>query len=82
VAFLSSLTSVSFTAVQYAILSSLMTLAPRLLGGYAGSMVETIDYTGFFVLTTLLGVPVLILVWWAGRCLEVQTGCSMASQPC
>ena len=81
VAFLSSLTSVSFTAMQYAILSSLMTLVPRLLGGYAGSMVEAIGYTGFFVLTTLLGVPVLILVWWAGRRLEVQTGGSTVSPP-
>ena len=33
IAFLSSLTSVSFTAVQYAIFSSLMTLTPKILGG-------------------------------------------------
>jgi PAT family beta-lactamase induction signal transducer AmpG len=73
VAFLSSLTSVSFTAVQYAIFSSLMTLIPKLLGGYAGSMVEAMGYAGFFVFTTLLGVPVLLLVWWAGRHLTVHT---------
>ncbi len=36
IAFLSSLTSVSFTAVQYAIFSSLMTLTPKILGGYSG----------------------------------------------
>jgi PAT family beta-lactamase induction signal transducer AmpG len=67
VAFLSSLTSVSFTAVQYAIFSSLMTLFPKLLGGYSGSMVEGLGYPGFFVFTTLLGMPVLVLVWWAAR---------------
>jgi MFS transporter, PAT family, beta-lactamase induction signal transducer AmpG len=72
VAFLSSLTSVAFTAVQYAIFSSLMTLIPKLLGGYAGSMVEAMGYAGFFVLTTLLGVPVLLLVWWASRRLTVS----------
>ena len=35
VAFLSSLTDVSFTAVQYAIFTSLMTLFPKVLGGYS-----------------------------------------------
>ena len=65
VAFLSSLTNIRFTAVQYAIFSSLMTLLPKLLGGYSGSMVETMGYPGFFLLTTLLGVPVLVLVWRA-----------------
>jgi PAT family beta-lactamase induction signal transducer AmpG len=67
VAFLSSLTQVRFTAVQYAIFSSLMTLLPKALGGYAGAMVDTLGYPGFFVLTTLLGLPVLGLVSWAGR---------------
>ena len=72
VAFLSSLTSVSFTAVQYAIFSSLMTLFPKLLGGYSGGMVESIGYPGFFLFTTLLGVPVLWLVWRARRLLELR----------
>jgi len=67
VAFLSSLTQVRFTAVQYAIFSSLMTLLPKALGGYSGGMVDALGYPGFFVLTTLLGVPVLVLVRWVGR---------------
>ncbi|NCA70719.1 MAG: MFS transporter [Sphingobacteriia bacterium] len=72
VAFLSSLTSVSFTAVQYAIFSSLMTLLPKVLGGYSGSIVETIGYPWFFIFTTLIGVPVLLLVWLAGRGLAIK----------
>ncbi|MBP6243023.1 MAG: MFS transporter, partial [Chromatiaceae bacterium] len=72
VAFLSSLTSVAFTAVQYAIFSSLMTLLPKVLGGYSGTMVEAIGYPGFFVFTTLIGVPVLLLVWLAGRHLQAR----------
>jgi PAT family beta-lactamase induction signal transducer AmpG len=72
VAFLSSLTNVSFTAVQYAIFSSLMTLLPKVLGGYSGGMVDDLGYPGFFVLTTLLGLPVLWLVWFAGRRLAVR----------
>jgi len=71
VAFLSSLTSVSFTAVQYAIFSSLMTLLPKVLGGYSGTIVGSIGYPGFFVFTTLIGVPVLLLVWLAGRGLRL-----------
>jgi PAT family beta-lactamase induction signal transducer AmpG len=63
VAFLSSLTSVSFTAVQYAIFSSLMTLFPKLIGGYSGTIVTSIGYPKFFLLTTLMGVPVLLLIW-------------------
>jgi len=72
VAFLSSLTSISFTAVQYAIFSSLMTLFPKILGGYSGSIVEGIGYPAFFLLTTLLGIPALILVVLAGRKLLTQ----------
>jgi len=67
VAFLSSLTNIAFTAVQYAIFSSLMTLLPKTLGGYAGSLVDALGYPGFFWFTTLIGLPVLGLVWWVGR---------------
>ncbi len=73
VAFLSSLTNVSFTAVQYAIFSSLMTLLPKTLGGYSGGMVEVWGYPYFFVLTTIIGLPVLWLVHMAGKRLAVKT---------
>ncbi|PVE41411.1 MFS transporter [Limnohabitans planktonicus II-D5] len=72
VAFLSSLTNVSFTAVQYAIFSSLMTLLPKTLGGYSGGMVDAMGYPGFFMLTTLMGLPVLLLVALASR-LQAKT---------
>tara|TARA_R110001606_G_scaffold395213_2_gene567131 strand:- start:27579 stop:29141 length:1563 start_codon:yes stop_codon:yes gene_type:complete len=67
IAFLSSLTNISFTAVQYAIFSSLMTLLPKILGGYSGAMVDTLGYQSFFLVTALMGVPVLILIMWAGK---------------
>jgi PAT family beta-lactamase induction signal transducer AmpG len=63
VAFLSSLTNIQFTAVQYAIFSSLMTLLPKIFGGYSGTIVEQFGYENFFILTTLIGLPVLWLVW-------------------
>jgi PAT family beta-lactamase induction signal transducer AmpG len=72
VAFLSSLTNVSFTAMQYAIFSSLMTLIPKLLGGYSGSMVDAMGYPSFFLLTALLGLPVLALIALASKRLRLH----------
>jgi len=72
VAFLSSLTNVSFTAMQYAIFSSLMTLLPKLLGGYSGSMVDAMGYPSFFLLTALLGLPVLVLIALASKRLRLH----------
>jgi PAT family beta-lactamase induction signal transducer AmpG len=67
VAYLSSLTNVSFTATQYALFTSLMTLLPKLLAGYAGTIVDVIDYPAFFTCTAILGIPVLGLTVYAAR---------------
>ncbi|MBB61806.1 AmpG family muropeptide MFS transporter [Stutzerimonas balearica] len=67
VAYLSSLTNVKFSATQYALLSSLMLLLPRLLGGYSGVMVEQLGYHDFFLVTALLGIPTLVLILWQWR---------------
>lgn len=73
IAFLSSLTSVSFTAMQYAIFSSLMLLLPKTIGGYSGTIVNHIGYSGFFTVTFLMGLPILILVIWVGKLLTKQS---------
>lgn len=67
IAYLSGLTNISFTAFQYAVFSSLMTLFPKLLGGYSGTIVDSIGYNTFFLITAVLGIPVLLLVYLAGR---------------
>ncbi len=72
IAFLSSLTDVSFTAMQYAIFSSLMTLVPKIVGGYSGTMVDSMGYPVFFLLTAIMGIPVLFLVWLAGKHLNLK----------
>ncbi len=72
IAFLSSLTNISFTAVQYAIFSSLMTLLPKILGGYSGTMVEAMGYPSFFLVTAIMGIPVLLLIIIAGKKLELK----------
>lgn len=72
IAFLSSLTNISFTATQYAIFSSLMTLFPKVLGGYSGTMVDAIGYEQFFLLTALMGIPVLVLILLAGKRFDLK----------
>ncbi|WP_017936906.1 AmpG family muropeptide MFS transporter [Zestomonas thermotolerans] len=67
VAYLSSLTNLKFSATQYALLSSIMLLLPRLIGGYSGVMVEKFGYAQFFLFTALLGVPTLIMILWQWR---------------
>ena len=72
IAFLSSLTNVKFTAVQYAIFSSFMTLIPKIIGGYSGTIVDSAGYSSFFIIASLMGVPILVLVWLVGRQLEIK----------
>ena len=73
IAFLSSLTNISFTAVQYAIFSSLMTLIPKVIGGYSGSMVDNLGYSNFFLIASLMGLPVIILIYWIQRHQEFKS---------
>ena len=67
IAYLSSLTNVSYSATQYAMFSSLMLLLPKFIAGFSGRYVDGFGYAHFFTATALLGVPVLLLVWLASR---------------
>lgn len=67
VAYLSGLTSRSLTATQYALFSSLMTVFPKLLAGYSGSLVNVMGYPAFFVFSALLGLPVIFLIMRVNR---------------
>lgn len=67
IAYLSSLTNVSYSATQYALFSSLMLLLPKFLAGFSGRYVDLFGYAHFFTATALLGLPVLALVWLASR---------------
>ena len=70
IAYMSSLTNVSYSATQYALLSSMMLLLPKWLAGFSGVAVDAVGYNVFFVGTALIGVPVLLLIWIASRRLE------------
>ncbi|MEL7981594.1 MFS transporter [Vreelandella titanicae] len=67
IAFLSSLTSRAYTATQYALFSSLMTLPGKFLSGFGGLVVTSQGYPSFFVIATLLGLPAIILAIWISR---------------
>jgi PAT family beta-lactamase induction signal transducer AmpG len=67
IAFMSSLTSASYTATQYAVLSSLYALPGKLLEGTSGFAVDALGYPSFFVYTASLSVPGLLLLYWLVR---------------
>lgn len=67
VAYLSGLTNSAYSATQYALFSSVMLLLPKFIAGFSGDFVDAYGYADFFTGTALLGVPVLLLVWLAGR---------------
>jgi len=62
IAYLSSLTSKAYTATQYALFSSLMTLPAQFLGGFAGLVVDHYGYYVFFVYASVVGLPAISLV--------------------
>ena len=72
VVYLSGLTSVKFTATQYALFSSIMLFIPKLVAGYSGSWVDVIGYSNYFIVTALLGIPVLILIIWLSKVAPIK----------
>jgi MFS transporter, PAT family, beta-lactamase induction signal transducer AmpG len=68
VAYLSALCNLRFTATQYALLSALASIAGRFLTGTtAGSLIEAVGYVNFYLLTTLVAMPGVILFWYMIR---------------
>lgn len=61
IAYLSSLTNTAYTATQYALFSSLMTLPAKVLGGFSGVVVDAHGYMAFFLYAGLLGIPAIVL---------------------
>lgn len=67
VGFLSLLVNRQFTAVQYAMFSSVMTLFPKIMGGYSGGMVEQMGFANFYLMTAIIGIPVVLMLIYAMR---------------
>ena len=68
VAYLSALCNLRFTATQYALLSALASIAGRFLTGTtAGGLIEVLGYVNFYLLTTFLAFPGVLLFWYMIR---------------
>ncbi len=69
VAYMSTLTSLGYTATQYALLTSVLTWTGKTLKGFSGAIVEYLQqgrtlleaYSLFYVLSAAIGVPAIIL---------------------
>ena len=76
VGYMSSLTSLGYTATQYALLSSFYALPGKFLKGLSGVAVEKLTalsgalldgYAWFFLATALAGIPAFLLCLWLVR---------------
>jgi len=72
IVYLSALTSIKFTATQYALFSSAMLFLPKLIAGYAGGFVNLFGYSTFFIFTAIIGVPVLLLIMWINKTIKIN----------
>jgi PAT family beta-lactamase induction signal transducer AmpG len=68
VAYLSALCNLRFTATQYALLSALASIAGRFLTGTtAGALIDAVGYVSFYLLTTAIAFPGVVLFWFMVR---------------
>jgi PAT family beta-lactamase induction signal transducer AmpG len=61
IAYMSSLTNTAYTATQYALFSSLMTLPGQFLGGFTGVLAEQVGWVWFFICSAGIGLPAIVL---------------------
>ncbi|GLS95539.1 AmpG family muropeptide MFS transporter [Piscinibacter gummiphilus] len=70
VAFLMSLCNQRFTATQYALLSAFASVGRVWVGPLAGVLAETIGWPVFFLVSTVVALPALLLLGWLRRPVE------------
>jgi MFS transporter, PAT family, beta-lactamase induction signal transducer AmpG len=88
VGYMSSLTSIGYTATQYALLSSFYAMPGKFLKGLSGVAVDGLSktyglidaYAIFFIGTAIIGIPVLFLcVWLVAHTRRVERATAMAA---
>jgi PAT family beta-lactamase induction signal transducer AmpG len=68
VAYFSALADLRYTASQYALISAAASIVGRFLTGTtAGALIEALGYVNFYLLTTVLALPGIVLFWWMSR---------------
>jgi PAT family beta-lactamase induction signal transducer AmpG len=67
VAYLSVLCHAAYTATQYALFSSLTAVGRTVLSSGSGWVADRVDWAAFFLVSTALAVPGLLLLGWMLR---------------
>lgn len=67
VALLMGVASPAVSATQIALLTSLSSVGQRVFGQFAGGVVDSVGWTGFFLVSIALAIPGIVLAWWAGK---------------
>jgi PAT family beta-lactamase induction signal transducer AmpG len=68
IAYFSALCDLRFTAAQFALISAAASVVGRVATGTtAGALIEGMGYINFYLLTTLLALPGVVLFWWMAR---------------
>jgi MFS transporter, PAT family, beta-lactamase induction signal transducer AmpG len=67
IAYLSGMTNRAYTATQYALFSSLMTLPGKFFSGFSGVIVDAYDYHSFFLYAACMGIPAILLAITVAR---------------
>jgi len=73
VAYLSGLCNLHYTATQYALLSSLASLARTCIASPAGFIVNALGWGGFFIFSALLALPGLGVLWILNKKLKATS---------
>jgi len=64
IAYLSALCDLRYTAAQYALLTAAMSIVGRILtGATAGALIESFGYVKFYLFTTAVALPGIVLFW-------------------
>jgi PAT family beta-lactamase induction signal transducer AmpG len=72
IAYLSSLTNRAYTATQYALFSSFMTLPGKFISGFSGVIVDGFGYVTFFIYAAAIGIPAILLVLYLMRRVNID----------
>jgi len=70
VAFMMALCNLRFTATQFALLSAFASVGRVWVGPLAGVLAQSIGWPVFFIVSTVVALPALVMLWWLRR--EVQ----------
>jgi PAT family beta-lactamase induction signal transducer AmpG len=84
VAYLSALCDLRYTATQYALLSAAASVVGRIFTGTtAGVLIEQMGYVNFYLLTTVLALPGVLLFWLMSRSglIDASVGTAAQSNP-